>query len=497
MNYVLSIDQGTTGTRSMIFNKEGEEISKNYINHEQIFPHPGWVEHNPSEIWENTLLTIKRTLSLKKIAPSEISAIGITNQRETIVAWDKSTCLPLHNAIVWQCRRTSDICEQLKQEGYSELFKGKTGLVIDPYFSGTKISWLLENSKKVSEAYKSNNLLVGTIDSWLIWNLTGKHVTDYSNASRTLLFNIHKGEWDQELLEILKVPLDILPEVRPSSDKESYGTVRSEVLSSQIPVSGNAGDQQAALFGQTCFDKGSVKNTYGTGNFMLLNTGETAVKSEKGLLTTIAWKLDNTITYALEGSVFITGAAIQWLEEGLNILDDKGELTKIMQSVPSTEGIFFVPAFVGLGAPHWDPYARGTLLGLTRGTTREHIIRATLESICYQSEDVFEIMRKESGIDINLLRVDGGITQCSPLLQFQSDISKTIVQKPTVMETTALGAAYLAGLATDYWEDLADIKSNFLIDEEYSPNMSDDNRNHLLDTWQKAVDRAKKWASIP
>ncbi len=493
MQYVLSIDQGTTGTRSMIFNKKGKAVSKDYVEHKQIFPHAGWVEHDPLEIWEKALTTLKNTLINGEITASDICSIGITNQRETIVAWNKQTGLPLHNAIVWQCRRTSDLCDKLKNEGYSDLFKTKTGLVLDPYFSGTKIKWLLENSDKVQGAYKAQNLLVGTIDSWLIWNLTGNHITDYSNASRTLLFDIHKGEWDRELCEILEVPKEILPEVRPSSDKETYGTVKEEILSSQVPVTGNAGDQQAALFGQTCFDEGSVKNTYGTGNFMLLNTGETAVESKNGLLTTIAWKIDNAIKYALEGSVFITGAAIQWLDEGLNILSDMNDLTRIMNDIPSTDGVFFVPAFVGLGAPYWDSHARGTIVGLTRGTTREHIIRATLESICYQSEDVFEVMSQESGIDINILRVDGGVTQCSPLLQFQADISNVIVQKPTIRETTALGAAYLAGLAVDYWSNLDDIRANFLVEQEFKPKMPVKERAVLLSSWKKAIDRSKNW----
>ncbi len=493
MQYVLSIDQGTTGTRSIIFSKAGNEVSKDYIEHKQIFPQAGWVEHNPMEIWENTIKTVKNSLLKAKLSSTDICSIGVTNQRETIVAWDKETGLPLHNAIVWQCRRTSDICDELRNNGYSELFNRKTGLVLDPYFSGTKIKWLLENNTKAKDTQNRNNLLVGTIDSWLIWNLTGNHITDYSNASRTLLFNIHNGEWDTELLDLLQIPLDILPEVRPSSDKDAYGLTKEKLFSSQLSVTGAIGDQQAALFGQTCFEKGSVKNTYGTGNFMLLNTGETVVDSKKGLLSTIAWKIDNKITYALEGSVFITGAAIQWLEEGLRILDNINELTSIMNNTKSTEGVFFVPAFVGLGAPYWDPYARGTILGLTRGSTRNHIIRATLESICYQSEDVFEIMREESGIDINILRVDGGITKCSPLLQFQADVSDVVVQKPTISETTALGAAYLAGLAVDYWENLDDIQSNFLVEEEYKPEMDIETRESLLSRWKKSVESSKNW----
>ncbi len=492
MNLILSIDQGTTGTRSILFNSKGEEVAKSYEEHKQIFPSPGLVEHDPSEIWLKTLKTIRDTVNVAKIEFSEVSGIGITNQRETIVAWDKNTGIPLHNAIVWQCRRTAGICEDLKSSGYAEIFKKKTGLVLDPYFSGTKIKWLLENSEKIQCKLADDSLAVGTIDSWLIYNLTGNHFTDYSNASRTLLFNIQTGTWDDELLEILQIPKHILPEVRPSSDKETYGDVGS-LFNHPIPVAGNAGDQQAALFGQYCFDQGEVKNTYGTGNFMLMNTGEDIVHSNNGLLTTIAWKLDHTITYALEGSVFITGASIQWLEQGLGVLEDKSELIDIMNNQPTTEGVYFVPAFVGLGAPDWDPYARGIIVGLTRGSTREHIIRAALESICYQSEDVFKAMSIDSGVDISILRVDGGVTKCSPLLQFQADISNVKVQKPVTTETTALGAAYLAGLAVGYWKNLEDIKRNFLIEQEFFSSMESEKREALLSNWKKAKRRSKNW----
>ncbi|NPD89253.1 MAG: glycerol kinase GlpK [Asgard group archaeon] len=493
MKFVLSIDQGTTGTRAMIFNHSGEEVSKSYIKHKQIFPKPGWVEHNPEEIWGNSLTVIKEAISSADLDSNQICSIGVTNQRESIVAWNKETKKPLHNAIVWQCRRTAEICDTLKYDGFFDIFNNKTGLVLDPYFSGTKIKWLLANSNKVQDQLKQNNLAVGTIDSWLIWNLTGKHVTDYSNASRTLLFNIHSGEWDNELLEIMKVPQSILPEVRPSSDKNFYGLTKNKILGSEIPVAGCAGDQQAALFGQTCFDEGDVKNTYGTGNFMLMNSGNQAIKSETGLLTTIAWKIDNKLTYALEGSVFITGAAIQWLEKGIEILENKEELTKIMQETPDTQGVFFVPAFVGLGAPYWDSYARGTMVGLTRGTTRDHIIRATIESICFQSEDVFQAMSKDSGTPITVLRVDGGVTNCLPLLQFQADISNVIVQKSRVNETTALGAAYFAGLAVNYWEDLEDIRQNFLIEQTFESTMTSEKRDDLKDLWKRAIERAKAW----
>ena len=493
MQFVLSIDQGTTGTRAMIFNNNGDEISKNYIEHKQFFPNLGWVEHDANEIWKNTVTVTKDALNGGKVTPNQICSIGITNQRETIIVWDKETGKPLNNAIVWQCRRTAEICSELKKNGYEEVFNERTGLVLDPYFSGTKIKWLLENSEKINRKAESGNAVFGTIDSWLIWNLTGKLVTDYSNASRTLLFNIHTLEWDEELLEILKIPIDVLPEVRPSSDKDFYGYSKPDVFEQEIPVAGNAGDQQAALFGQTCFKVGEVKNTYGTGNFMLLNTGSKAIKSQNGLLSTIAWGIDNEITYALEGSVFITGAAIQWLEQGLEILDNKALLAEIMNNTPDTQGVFFIPAFVGLGAPYWDPFARGTIVGLTRGTKREHIIRATLESICYQSEDVFEAMKNDSDIAIDMIRVDGGVANCSPLLQFQADISNVIVQKPKINETTALGAAYLAGLAVGYWESLDDIRKNFLLDSEFKPTMNDKKRTELLKEWQKTIERAKAW----
>jgi glycerol kinase len=496
MKFILSIDQGTTGTRAMVFNKKGEEISKDYVEHEQIFPKPGWVEHHPTEIWEKTKMVMKNALTKAKISSEKIASIGITNQRETVIAWNTLTGLPLHNAIVWQCRRTADFCTQLKEDGYSELFNSKTGLVLDPYFSGTKIRWLIANSSKVQEALTYGDLAVGTIDSWLIWNLTGKNITDYSNASRTLLFDIHKGVWDEELLEILKVPIHILPKVKPSSDKETYGNTKEEILGSPVPVSGAAGDQQAALFGQTCFEEGSIKNTYGTGNFMLLNTGKKPVKSKSGLLTTIAWKIEDEIEYALEGSVFITGAAIQWLEEGISILESKSDLERVMNEQYDTEGVYFVPAFVGLGAPHWDAYARGTIIGLTRGTTREHLIRAALESICYQSEDIFDAMKKDSGIPINIVRVDGGVTNNTPLLQFQSDISNVIVQKPVVNETTALGAAYLAGLAVGYWTGLDDIKQNFQVDQEFKPDLDEKRRDSMLKAWRRALERSKNWGKV-
>ncbi len=492
MQYVLSIDQGTTGTRAMIFDKKGVQIANAHEEHEQIYPKPGWVEHSADEIWEKTLTVIQNGLEVIKSDFSSIDSIGVTNQRETVVFWDKKTGKPVHNAIVWQCRRTADICYELKDAGHTELFKEKTGLVLDPYFSGTKIRWLIENVPKIKDKIKNNELLVGTIDSWLIWKLTGNHITDYSNASRTLLFNIKEGKWDEELLDILKIPIEILPEVRQSSDKDTYGETGS-LFGRSVPVCGNAGDQQAALFGQNCFNEGEVKNTYGTGNFLLMNTGEKIVYSKQGLLSTIAWKIDGKLTYALEGSVFVSGAVIKWLEEGLQIVKEKAELVEAMNKTEDNQGVYFVPAFVGLGTPHWDAYARGTIIGLTRGTKREHIIRAALESICYQSHDVIQAMEKDSNIKLSLLRADGGVTNCEPVLQFQADISGVTVQRPVVNETTALGAAYLAGLASGFWDNLEDIKNNFQIGVECAPKMSADKKREYLTHWHEAVKRSKGW----
>lgn len=494
MKYILSIDQGTTGTRAMLFDKHGKEIAKAYEEHEQIFPKPGWVEHSPLEIWQKTLSVIKESVQAANIDYAAIESIGITNQRETVVAWDKKSDMPLHNAIVWQCRRTSKMCTELKEKGHEKLFQSKTGLVLDPYFSGTKIKWLLDHNKKIKNCLKKGDLAVGTIDSWLIWQLTGEHVTEHSNASRTLLYNIHNCSWDDELLELLDVPRSILPEIHPSSDPNFYGFTKKELFGIEIPVSGCAGDQQAALFGQNCFKAGEVKNTYGTGNFLLMNTGKEAVSSDSGLLTTVAWNINNETYYALEGSIFNTGSVIQWLEKGLRVLENKEKLVEVMNTYQDTKDVYFVPAFAGLGAPYWDPYARGTLMGITGGTSREHVIRAALESIVYQSQDVFDVMEKDSDLSIKLLRVDGGVTNCEPVLQFQADISNVTVQKPVVSETTALGAAYLAGLATGYWENLDDIKSNFLIECEYSPKMDKDEVKTRLNRWKQAVERAKGWA---
>lgn len=494
-DYVGAIDQGTTGTRFAVFDREGEIVSSAYEEHTQIFPRPGWVEHNPMEIWQKTRRVMKEALDLKGIAPSQLSSIGVTNQRETTVIWDRNG-RPVYNAIVWQCRRTADMCESLRSEGYSEVFSEKTGLVLDPYFSGTKIKWILEKVPGVMDKAARGELMFGNIDTWLIWNLTGEHVTDPSNASRTLLFNITKCDWDQELLEVLGVPDSLLPEVRPSSDPGTYGNVREEVEGFSMPVCGDLGDQQAALFGQTCFEPGEAKNTYGTGSFMLENTGTDRVRSHSGLLTTVAYQIaEERVRFALEGSIFITGAAVQWLRDGLQIIESAAETERIAQSVQDSGGVYFVPAFVGLGAPYWDPYARGTMVGITRGTRREHIVRATLDSICFQTRDVAETMREDSGLGLRSLRVDGGATKNNFLCQLQSDILGVQVLRPTVQETTALGAAYAAGLASGFWENIDELKDNWIIDRTFEPSMDSEVRERMYANWRRAVDRAGNWVS--
>lgn len=493
-DYVGAIDQGTTGTRFAVFDREGEMISSAYEEHTQIFPRPGWVEHNPVEIWQKTRKVMRGALDSKRLGPSQLSALGVTNQRETTIIWDRNTGNPIYNAIVWQCRRTADICESLVADGYSEVFSEKTGLVLDPYFSGTKIKWILQNVPGAMKRAINGELMFGNIDTWLIWNLTGQHVTDPSNASRTLLFDISNCEWDQELLEIMGVPEAILPEVRPSSDPETYGNVLEEVEGFSMPVCGDLGDQQAALFGQTCFKPGEAKNTYGTGSFMLENTGTERVSSSKGLLTTVAYKIgDQRAHYALEGSIFITGAAIQWLRDGLRIIVNAAETEQMASCVQDSGGVYFVPAFVGLGAPYWDPYARGTIVGITRGTQREHIVRATLESICYQTRDVAETMQADSGIELKSLRVDGGATKNNFLCQLQSDILGVQVLRPTVQETTALGAAYAAGLASGFWENMDELKDNWIIDRTFEPSMKSGTRELLYENWRRAVKRAGDW----
>jgi len=486
--YILSLDQGTTSSRAIIFNKNGEIVQIAQKEFTQYFPNPGWVEHNANEIWGSILSVIAQVLSVSEIQPEQIAGIGITNQRETTVVWDKETGNPIYNAIVWQSRQTSEICEKLKEQGYNDLFRDKTGLLIDAYFSGTKVKWILDNVEGAREKAEQGKLLFGTIDTWLIWKLSGgrAHVTDYSNASRTLMFNIHELKWDHELLDILGVPKSMLPEVRPSSQIYAY-TADYHFFGKEVPISGVAGDQQAALFGQACFEEGMAKNTYGTGCFMLMNTGEKAVRSEQGLLTTIAWGLNGKVEYALEGSIFVAGSAIQWLRDGLRMFKDAKDSEEYATKVDSTEGVYIVPAFVGLGTPYWDSDVRGAVFGLTRGTTKEHFIRATLESLAYQTKDVLSSMEADSKIELKTLRVDGGAVKNNFLMQFQSDILGVPVERPVINETTALGAAYLAGLAVGFWESQVEIAKQWAVDGKFSPKMSAENRNHLYKGWKKAV----------
>lgn len=489
--YILSLDQGTTSSRAILFNKNGEIVHVAQKEFTQHFPKPGWVEHNANEIWGSVLSVIAGVLSESGIKPEQIAGIGITNQRETAVVWDKETGVPVYNAIVWQSRQTSSICDELKEKGLNDLFREKTGLLIDAYFSGTKVKWILDHVAGAREKAEQGKLLFGTIDTWLIWKLSGgrAHVTDYSNASRTLMFNIYELKWDDELLEILGVPKSMLPEVLPSS--EIYAnTVDYHFFGKEIPISGIAGDQQAALFGQACFEEGMAKNTYGTGCFMLMNTGEKAVRSEHGLLTTIAWGLNGKVEYALEGSIFVAGSAIQWLRDGLRMLKDAKDSEEYAAKVESTNGVYVVPAFVGLGTPYWDSDVRGAVFGLTRGTSKEHFIRATLESLSYQTKDVLSAMEADSGIVLKTLRVDGGAVKNNFLMDFQSDILNVPVERPVVSETTALGAAYLAGLAVGFWESQEEISRQWAIDRKFSPKMNDENRNNLYNGWKKAVNAA-------
>ncbi len=493
-NYVMAFDQGTTSCRAILFDKDGKIVGVSQQEFAQIYPKPGWVEHDAMEIWGTQSGVARQVLEVNGIRPDEIAAIGITNQRETTVVWDKNTGRPVYNAIVWQCRRTADICEELKAKGYEDLVREKTGLVIDAYFSGTKIKWILDNVEGAREKAERGDLLFGTMDTWLIWNLTrGKvHVTDYTNASRTMIFNINTLEWDDELLEILNIPKSMLPEVRPSS--EIYGTTDERTFGgANIPIAGDAGDQQAALFGQACFEEGMAKNTYGTGCFLLMNTGEKPVKSENGLLTTIAWGIDGKVNYALEGSIFIAGAAIQWLRDELKLIYDSPQSEYYAKLVPDTNGVYVVPAFTGLGAPHWDMYARGAILGLTRGVKREHIVRATLESIAYQTKDVIRAMEEDSKIKLNRLKVDGGASANDFLMQFQADILGVPVDRPKVSETTAQGAAYLAGLAVGFWKDKKEIEDKWELDKTFEVNMESEKRQKLYSKWLKAVERSKDW----
>ncbi|MEK3797176.1 glycerol kinase GlpK [Peribacillus sp. FSL H8-0477] len=489
--YILSLDQGTTSSRAILFNKKGEIVHTAQREFTQYFPKPGWVEHNANEIWGSVLAVIAELLSSSTVKPEQIAGIGITNQRETAVVWDKETGNPVYNAIVWQSRQTSGICDELKEKGHSDTIRDKTGLLIDAYFSGTKVKWILDNVEGAREKADQGKLLFGTIDTWLIWKMSGgkAHVTDYSNASRTLMYNIHELKWDDELLEILTVPKSMLPEVRPSSEIYAH-TVSYHFFGKEIPIAGAAGDQQAALFGQACFTEGMAKNTYGTGCFMLMNTGEKAIRSENGLLTTLAWGIDGKVEYALEGSIFVAGSAVQWLRDGMRMVKSAADSQSYADRVDTTDGVYVVPAFVGLGTPYWDSDVRGSVFGLTRGTTKEHFIRATLESIAYQAKDVLSAMEADSGIKLKTLRVDGGAVKNDFLMQFQGDILNVPVERPVINETTALGAAYLAGLAVGYWESREDIASQWAIERSYEPKMEEEQRETLYKGWKKAVHAA-------
>ncbi|MCJ1786150.1 glycerol kinase GlpK [Staphylococcus warneri] len=487
--YILSIDQGTTSSRAILFNKDGEIKGVAQREFKQHFPQSGWVEHDANEIWTSVLSVMAEVMNEHNIRAEQIEGIGITNQRETTVVWDKNTGRPIYHAIVWQSRQTQSICQELKDQGHEALFRDKTGLLLDPYFAGTKVKWILDNVDGAREKADNGDLLFGTIDSWLVWKLSGKeaHITDYTNASRTLMFNIHDLKWDKKLLDILEVPESMLPEVKPSSEVYAH-TVDYHFFGQNVPIAGIAGDQQAALFGQACFDKGDVKNTYGTGGFMLMNTGEEAVKSDSGLLTTIAYGIDGKVNYALEGSIFVSGSAIQWLRDGLRMINSAPQTENYATRVDSTEGVYVVPAFVGLGTPYWDSEARGAIFGLTRGTEKEHFIRATLESLCYQTRDVMEAMSKDSGIEVQNLRVDGGAVKNNFIMQFQADIVNTPVERPEIQETTALGAAYLAGLAVGFWESKDDIANRWKLEEEFEPKMEEEQRTKLYKGWKKAVE---------
>ncbi|CEO06430.1 glycerol kinase GlpK [Paraclostridium sordellii] len=493
--YMMALDQGTTSSRAILFDKEGNLVATSQKEFTQFYPKPGWVEHNPMEIWGSQSGVMREVLETNGIKPEQVCGIGITNQRETTIIWDKNTGKPIYNAIVWQCRRTSHICDELEAKGYKEIIKEKTGLILDAYFSGTKIKWILDNVEGAREKAENGELLFGTVDTWLIWNLTrGKvHVTDYSNAARTMLYNIKELKWDDEILEMLDIPKSMLPEVKPSS--YIYGHTDEHMLGgAQIPIAGCAGDQQAALFGQTCFEEGCAKNTYGTGCFMLMNTGEKMVESKNGLLTTIAWGVDGKVEYALEGSIFIGGAAIQWLRDELRILFDAQQSEFYSQSIGDTNGVYVVPAFAGLGAPYWDMYARGCIMGLTRGANRAHLVRATLESIAYQVKDVLNAMQEDSGLNLKNLKVDGGASANNFLMQFQSDILNVNINRPKVLETTAMGAAYLAGLAVGFYKDKEDIKKSVTIEREFEPHMSEEKRKVLYKGWKRAVERSLLWA---
>ncbi|GAB2539874.1 glycerol kinase GlpK [Gracilibacillus alcaliphilus] len=490
--YILSIDQGTTSSRAIVFNKSGEVVESSQLEFEQFFPQAGWVEHDANEIWTSVLACIADVLRKADINASQIEGIGITNQRETTVVWDKDTGKPIYKAIVWQSRQTDDICRELREAGHEDTFRKKTGLLIDAYFSGTKVKWILDYVEGAREKAEQGKLLFGTIDTWLIYKFTnGKvHVTDYSNASRTLMYNIYDLQWDDELLDILGVPENMLPEVKSSS--EIYGeTVSYHFFGYNVPIAGAAGDQQAALFGQACFEKGMVKNTYGTGCFVLMHTGEEPVRSEHGLLTTLACSMDGKAEYALEGSIFVAGSAIQWLRDGMRMFKNAKESEKYASKVESTDGVYFVPAFVGLGTPYWDSDARGAVFGLTRGTSKEHFIRATLEALAYQTKDVVGVMAEDAGTHVKSLRVDGGAVSNNFLMQFQSDLLDVSVERPEIIETTALGAAYLAGLAVGFWQNREEISEQWRVDKEFTSKMEEEKRQRLYKGWQKAVEATR------
>ena len=495
-DYVLAIDQGTTGTTVLIFDHDVTLVGRGYSEFTQYYPSPAWVEHDANEIWDVSMRVVEEALENAGISANDLAAIGIVNQRETVVLWDRETGEPVYNAVVWQDRRGAAICDELVEQGYEEVVRDKTGLTIDAYFSGSKVKWLLDNVEDLRERAREGEILFGTIDSWLVYKLTGgrEHVTDYTNASRTMFYNIYDLEWDDELLEMLTVPREIvLPEVRPSS--HVYGNTDPEFfLGAEIPIGGMAGDQQAALFGEAAYEKGRAKNTYGTGSFALMNTGNEPIRSEGDLLTTIAWRLgDEPVEYALEGAIFVTGAAVQWLRDGLGIIEEAAETEELAESLGSNDGVYFVPALAGLGAPHWDPYARGTILGLTQGSTRAHLARAALESIAYQARDVIESMERDSGIELKEFRADGGASVNAWLMQFQADILGVPVEVPEIMEATALGAAYLAGLATGFWESREELENKWKLWHRYEPQMDEEERERLYGQWQEALKRAKDW----
>jgi len=492
--YILALDQGTTSSRAILFDKAGNICSSKQLEFTQIFPEPGLVEHDPMEIWLTQLTTAKLAMSSIGAQAQDIAAIGITNQRETTVVWNKNTGIPIYNAIVWQDRRTSDIIDNLKQSGYAETFRKKTGLVLDAYFSGTKLKWILDHVPNARKLAQEGELAFGTVDTWIIWNLSNRrsYVTDESNASRTLLFNIHTGKWDEELLKILDIPANILPEIVPSSGE--IGEASSGLFGERIPICGIAGDQQAATFGNLCTKPGMVKNTYGTGCFLLKNTGETALQSKNNLLTTTGWQIDGNRNYCLEGSVFIGGAVVQWIRDGMKFIEDSTQIEELATSVTDNGGVYMVPAFAGLGAPHWDQYARGLIIGITRGTSQAHMARAALESIAFQVSDVVNAMHSDSGIKLATLRVDGGACKNNFLMQFQADILGAVVERPTCLELTALGAAYLAGLAIGFWQSIEELEQVWQVERTFEPNMNNSLRTELLDNWQEAVKRSQGWA---